>query len=71
MFVIVSKYLKELQEIDEKHSAHARFLEGYYRSGRFLASGRTNPALGEIILARGESREEIEDIFRINFESEH
>jgi uncharacterized protein YciI len=64
MFVIISKYLKKLQEIDEEHSAHAHFLEGYYRSGRFLASGRMNPALGEIILARGESREEMENIFR-------
>jgi uncharacterized protein YciI len=64
MFVIVSKYLKSLEEVDIQHTAHAEFLEPFYRSGRFLGSGRMSPQVGAIILARGESREEIENIFR-------
>src|SRR5437868_4924447 len=62
MFVIISRYLKSQEQVDEHYPAHAQFLEEYYRSGRFLGSGRMNPPVGGIILARGESLEEIKNI---------
>jgi uncharacterized protein YciI len=42
--------------------AHVRFLNKYYKSGHFLVSGRKIPRDGGIILAVGESKEEIERI---------
>jgi uncharacterized protein YciI len=41
-----------------------KFLKKYYASGRFLVSGRKIPRDGGIILAVGDSREQIEAIAR-------
>jgi uncharacterized protein YciI len=61
MFVIVSKYLKPVEQVDENYPQHAAWLQSYYDSGMLLGSGRRIPAVGGVILARGESREEILD----------
>jgi uncharacterized protein YciI len=62
MFVIELTYKAALAEIDNHMAAHVAFLKKYYASGHFLVSGRKIPRDGGIILAVGESREEIEAI---------
>ena len=62
MFVIELVYRAPLAEIDAHMRAHVRFLQKYYASGHFLVSGRQIPRVGGIILAVGESRDEIERI---------
>ncbi|MGC1730297.1 MAG: YciI family protein [Steroidobacteraceae bacterium] len=62
MFVIELVYKASLEEIDAHMAAHVRFLKKYYAAGKFLVSGRKIPREGGIILAVGESREEIEGI---------
>lgn len=62
MFVIELSYKVDLAEIDAHMKAHVRFLNKYYKSGHFLVSGRKIPRDGGIILAVGESKEEIERI---------
>jgi uncharacterized protein YciI len=42
--------------------AHMKFLKKYYAAGTFLVSGRKIPRDGGIILAVGDSREQIEAI---------
>src|SRR5688572_28559387 len=64
MFVIELIYTADLAEIDAHMTAHVRFLKKYYASGHFLVSGRKIPRDGGIILAVGESREEIEEIVK-------
>ena len=64
MFVIELMYKAELKDIDEHMTAHVRFLKKYYASGHFLVSGRKIPRDGGIILAVGDSREEIERIIK-------
>jgi uncharacterized protein YciI len=64
MFVIELLYKVPLAEIDRHMPAHVRFLKKYYSSGHFLISGRKIPRDGGVILAVGESREEIERIVR-------
>ena len=64
MFVIELVYKVPLTEIDAKMRAHVAFLKKYYASGNFVASGRKIPRDGGIILAVGESREEIEAIMQ-------
>jgi len=71
MFVAISTYLKPLEEVNRLSAAHAAWTMKHYASGRFLASGRRVPPLGGIILARGESQDEIlsllaEDPFQQN-----
>jgi uncharacterized protein YciI len=62
MFVIELIYKADLAKIDAHMKAHVAFLKKYYASGHFLVSGRKIPRDGGIILAVGESREEIEAI---------
>jgi uncharacterized protein YciI len=62
MFVIELVYKADLAAIDEHMAAHMKFLRKYYASGHFLVSGRKVPRDGGIIIAVGESREEIERI---------
>ena len=62
MFVIELIYKTDLDEIDAHMTAHVRFLKKYYAAGNFLVSGRKIPRDGGIIVAVGESRDEIERI---------
>ncbi|MET0594854.1 MAG: YciI family protein [Polyangiaceae bacterium] len=64
MFVIELVYKVPLTEIDAHMKAHMAFLNKYYASGHFLISGRKIPRDGGIILATGESREEIETLIK-------
>jgi uncharacterized protein YciI len=64
MFVIELIYKAPLSKIDAHMRAHVTFLNKYYASGHFLVSGRKIPRDGGIILAVGESRDQIEAIVR-------
>src|SRR5262245_33722760 len=62
MFVIELAYKADLAKIDAHMAAHMRFLRKQYAAGHFLVSGRKIPRDGGIILAVGESRQQIETI---------
>jgi uncharacterized protein YciI len=64
VFVIELIYKASLADIDASMTAHVRFLKKHYAAGRFLVSGRKIPRDGGVILAVGDSREEIEGIMR-------
>jgi len=64
MFVIELTYKVDLAEIDVAMRPHMAYLKKHYAAGKFLVSGRKVPREGGIILAVGESREEIEGIVR-------
>src|SRR5262245_30835780 len=64
MFVIELIYKASLDEIDAHMRAHVRFLKKHYAAGNFLVSGRKVPRDGGIILAVGETRQQIEAIIR-------
>ena len=62
MFLIELIYKVDLAEIDAHMTAHVHFLEKYYAAGQFLISGRKIPRDGGIILAMGNSRQQIQTI---------
>lgn len=62
MFVIELVYKVDLARIDAHMAAHVRFLKKHYAAGNFLVSGRKIPRDGGIILAVGETREQIQAI---------
>jgi uncharacterized protein YciI len=64
MFVIELIYKAELSEIDAAMRSHMAYLKKHYAGGRFLVSGRKVPRDGGIILALGESREQVEAVVR-------
>ncbi len=64
MFIVELIYKAELTEIDANMRAHMAFLKQQYKAGCFVMSGRKIPRDGGIILAVGESREQLEAIIR-------
>ena len=62
MFFIELSYKVDLSEIDAHMAAHLRYLKKYYANGTFVVSGRKIPRDGGVIMAVGDSREEIERI---------
>jgi uncharacterized protein YciI len=64
MFVIELIYKADLSEIDARMKEHVAFLNKHYAAGRFLVSGRKVPRDGGVILALGDSREQIEALMR-------
>ncbi|MEV7726038.1 YciI family protein [Streptomyces sp. NPDC101733] len=62
MFVMELTYTAPVEAVEEEMDAHIAWLDGYYASGVFLASGRKVPREGGIILAGGVSRAEIDKI---------
>ena len=64
MFVVELNYKVDLATIDAHMREHMRFLDRYYASGNFVASGRKVPRDGGIILAVADSRTEMERIVR-------
>jgi uncharacterized protein YciI len=62
MFVIELTYKADLSQIDLHMAAHVAFLKKHYAAGNFLVSGRKIPRDGGIIVATGESRDQIEAI---------
>ena len=76
MFVLLSKYLKPLEEVDRLLPAHREFLDRFYREGKFVASGPREPRVGGVILANVASELEamkiiVEDPFFIEKVAEY
>ena len=61
MFIIDLTYKKDLVEVEKYLPEHISFLDKYYASGHFIASGR-KPRTGGIILVNADSKETIQKI---------
>ena len=62
MFIIELNYPTTVTEIDANMADHIEFLEKFYRSGHFLASGRKEPRDGGLIFVKAANRAEVEKI---------
>lgn len=62
MFILTLKYKKSIDDVEKNLPAHIKYLETYYNSGNFIASGRQNPRTGGIILCNAVNRDEVESI---------
>ena len=62
MYIIILTYQKDLSEVEKHLEAHRAYLDKYYASGHFVASGAQVPRKGGVILCKGGSKEEILDI---------
>ncbi|WP_276372783.1 YciI family protein [Chryseolinea sp. H1M3-3] len=62
MFIVDLKYIVPLEQIDAHMNDHVKFLRKYYKQNVFVASGRKVPRTGGIILALGDSMDEIQQI---------
>jgi uncharacterized protein YciI len=64
MFIIDLRYIVPLEQLDAHMTEHVKFLQKYYKTNVFVASGRKVPRTGGIILAMANSRDEVESIIK-------
>lgn len=62
IFVVVLRYLVDIETINAARASHLEFLKQYYDTGVFFCSGRQNSGNGGIILAHSKDRESLLNI---------
>jgi uncharacterized protein YciI len=62
MFLLISRYVKPLPEVDASLPDHRAYLKGFYDKGVFLMSGPQIPRTGGVIVANAANRAEVEEI---------
>jgi len=62
MFIINLTYTSDLALVDQFLDAHICFLNEYYATGVFQASGKKVPRTGGVIFATIESKKALQDI---------
>lgn len=71
MFLVLTKYVKRMEEVDKFLPVHSEFLDKYYAQKKIIFSGRRNPRVGGAILFNVKDEAEVasilsEDPFRRN-----
>jgi uncharacterized protein YciI len=59
MFVLLSEYLRPPEDVAEVLPRHSEWVVAQYEAGRMLVSGRRQPPVGGLLVARGESRDDV------------
>lgn len=62
MFVLISRFQKPLEEVNHFLVPHSEWVQRHYESGRFLVSGRREPPIGGVIVARASSEQELREV---------
>jgi len=62
MFVLISHFQKPFEEVNRSFAEHSAWVQRNYESGRFLVSGRREPTIGGIIVARASSEQELREV---------
>jgi uncharacterized protein YciI len=62
MFLLLSRYVKPLEEVDRFIPEHRAFLERYYAQGLFIVSGPMQPRKGGVIVTADAPRATIDAI---------
>ena len=63
MYLMISTYLKPLDEVDAVRDDHYAFLDGLEAQGLVALAGRQDPPVGGVILLNVDSRERALEIF--------
>ena len=71
MFLLRATYNRPIEEVDQLLDGHKAWIMRNFEAGRILLTARQVPLVGGLILARGESAEEMwamleEDPFKIS-----
>ncbi|WP_372773844.1 YciI family protein [Mangrovibacterium sp.] len=64
MFLILIEYMVPFAEVEPHIPAHIEFVRKYYSEGRFLLTGKKIPRTGGVILANGNSKEELTELLK-------
>ena len=63
-FAVVLNYIVDMEIVDRLRPSHREHLKSYYDSGMFLVSGPRTPRFGGFILAKANSRAEVDDVMK-------
>lgn len=64
MFILILKYVKPIEDVEKALPSHINYLEKYYKSKKFICSGRLNPRTGGIILCNSKKIHEVHEIVK-------
>ena len=62
MFVLIARYTRPADEVDELLDGHRAWITRHQEAGRILMTARQVPLTGGLILARGDSADEMWDM---------
>ena len=62
MFIVLLTYVQPLSAVEAHLQEHRAFLDRHYAAGHFVASGARVPRTGGVILARGLTRAELDEV---------
>jgi uncharacterized protein YciI len=62
MFLLISRYLKPLEDVDRWVGEHRAYLAGHYEAGNLLVSGPQEPRTGGVIVTKDITREQVDAI---------
>jgi uncharacterized protein YciI len=63
MYLMISKYVKSLDEVDGARDDHYAFLDGLEAQGLVLLAGRQDPPVGGVVLLDVDSEQRALEIF--------
>ncbi len=66
MFIFKLTYKKPLTEVEKYLQEHRQYLDRYYKTGKFIASGPQEPRVGGVILCNAENFEEATRIYQLD-----
>lgn len=64
MFIVNLSYIKPISEVENHLKEHVNYLDEYYKSNKFIFSGRKIPRTGGVILVNVSSKEELDLILK-------
>lgn len=64
MFIISLTYKVTIENVERHIPEQNSFLQKYYDSGLFIASGRKEPRTGGVIICKASSKNEVERIIK-------
>ncbi len=64
MFIVLLQYIQPIAAIEKNLAEHREFLDKYYATGNFIASGPQVPRTGGVILVKGLTRQELDDVIQ-------
>ena len=64
MFLLLSRYVKPLDEVDAHLGAHREFLDRQYAAGHFIVSGPLEPRSGGVIVTVDMPRAQLDAIMQ-------
>jgi uncharacterized protein YciI len=58
VYVMISKYLVPLEEVDKARDEHLAFLDGLAQQGKLVVAGRQDPPVGGLVMLDADTEAE-------------